>query len=70
MADFLQRNALVLLFVFPVLVVFFALVSEKLGIDREMRKGRFNLRTLLFSIVVIAAVYALVFLLYIAKILA
>lgn len=62
MADFLQRNGIVVLFVFPVIAVFFVLVEEKLGSDRDMRKGRFNLRTLLFSIVLIAAVYALVFL--------
>jgi hypothetical protein len=68
MVDFCTRNAPVLLFVVPALVVFFTLISERLGIDRELRKGRFNIRGLLFSTVFAALVYALAFFLSFAKV--
>ena len=62
MNDLLQHPLLLLLLiVLPIVVVGFSMISEQLGIDRDLKRGRSNIRTLLFSLSLAAVAYALVF---------
>ena len=65
MDEFFTRNLAVLMFVLPVMAVGFALIAQKLKIDMA---GRLSVRTLLFSLAFAVAVFAVVFLLFAAKI--
>ena len=62
MNDLLQHPLLLLLLiVLPIVVVGFSVIAEQLGIDIDLKRGRSNLRTLLFWLSLGAVAFALVF---------
>ena len=68
MADFLTRNAPVLLFVGFVMVVGFFFAAEKLGIGKELKRGQSGKRMWIFWFAFGLITYAIVFFLFAAKI--